>query len=333
MAVRLSPGDERAWSYLGYAYAKKGEVVEAAAAFRRAKQDALAAELEHAATVRRPATPSFHFGHVAQLQQRGADTGVREAGRPAHRRRHGRGRARGATAKGAGAASGRRADHRGGAADQDGGEGDDFSSGRRFARRGRDVGHPRTDRAGAPAAAAVCCASRHRPDGSGREGRRAGRSDGEARRGHARFVAGLRAVPSRPIARADLAGGPAASHGGGRDSRPSRRRAGRSGRAAMAARFSTGTGAPGDRAPRRDRGLLPAHRGRATSGSRGIAGVGCRWRSPKTCSTCARTGCWPSTARSRGRRAPFPAWTSSCCSSAVEGSWRWKWKRRRSPSR
>jgi uncharacterized protein (AIM24 family) len=82
MAVRLSPGDERAWSYLGYAYAKKGEVVEAAAAFRRAKQDALAAELEHAATVRRPATPSFHFGHVAQLQQRGADTGVREAAAP-----------------------------------------------------------------------------------------------------------------------------------------------------------------------------------------------------------------------------------------------------------
>ena len=82
MAVRLSPGDERAWSYLGYAYAKKGEVVEAAAAFRRAKQDALAAELEHAATVRRPATPSVHFGHVAQLQQRGAATGVRDAAAP-----------------------------------------------------------------------------------------------------------------------------------------------------------------------------------------------------------------------------------------------------------
>ena len=54
MAVRLTPDDERAWSYLGYAYAKKGEVVEAAAAFRRAGQDALALELEHAATVRRP---------------------------------------------------------------------------------------------------------------------------------------------------------------------------------------------------------------------------------------------------------------------------------------
>src|SRR6476659_5717261 len=59
MAVRLTPDDERAWSYLGYAYAKKGEVVEAAAAFRRAGQDALALELEHAATVRRPPTPSM----------------------------------------------------------------------------------------------------------------------------------------------------------------------------------------------------------------------------------------------------------------------------------
>jgi len=65
MAVRLLPGDERAWSYLGYAYAKKGEVVEAAAAFRRAGQDALALELEHAATVRRPPTPSLRYQVVA----------------------------------------------------------------------------------------------------------------------------------------------------------------------------------------------------------------------------------------------------------------------------
>jgi Flp pilus assembly protein TadD/uncharacterized protein (AIM24 family) len=54
MAARLSPGDLQAWSYLGYAYAKKGEAVAAAAAFRRAGQDALAGELEHAATARRP---------------------------------------------------------------------------------------------------------------------------------------------------------------------------------------------------------------------------------------------------------------------------------------
>jgi uncharacterized protein (AIM24 family) len=64
MAVRLAPADERAWSYLGYAYAKKGDVVEAAAAFRRAGQDALALELEHAATVRRPPTPSLRYSVV-----------------------------------------------------------------------------------------------------------------------------------------------------------------------------------------------------------------------------------------------------------------------------
>ena len=58
MAVRIAPGDERAWSYLGYVYAKKGEVVQAAAAFRRAGQDALANELDQAAKVQRPPTPS-----------------------------------------------------------------------------------------------------------------------------------------------------------------------------------------------------------------------------------------------------------------------------------
>ena len=58
MAVRIAPGDTRAWSYLGYAYAKKGEVVAAAAAFRRAGQDALANELDQAAKVQRPPTPS-----------------------------------------------------------------------------------------------------------------------------------------------------------------------------------------------------------------------------------------------------------------------------------
>jgi uncharacterized protein (AIM24 family) len=57
MAVRIAPGDMRAWSYLGYAYAKKGEVVQAAAAFRRAGQDALANELDQAAKVQRPPTP------------------------------------------------------------------------------------------------------------------------------------------------------------------------------------------------------------------------------------------------------------------------------------
>ena len=57
MAVRIAPSDGRAWSYLGYAYAKKGEVVQAAAAFRRAGQDALANELDQAAKVQRPPTP------------------------------------------------------------------------------------------------------------------------------------------------------------------------------------------------------------------------------------------------------------------------------------
>jgi tetratricopeptide (TPR) repeat protein len=54
MAVRIAPGDERAWSYLGYTYAKKGKSVEAAAAFRRAGQHALAAELEQSAQGHRP---------------------------------------------------------------------------------------------------------------------------------------------------------------------------------------------------------------------------------------------------------------------------------------
>jgi len=83
MAVRLTPGDERAWSYLGYAYAKKGEVVEAAAAFRRAGQDALALELEHAATVRRPPTPSLRFSVVPSADgAHGGDTDVRAKAPP-----------------------------------------------------------------------------------------------------------------------------------------------------------------------------------------------------------------------------------------------------------
>jgi Flp pilus assembly protein TadD/uncharacterized protein (AIM24 family) len=87
MAVRLTPGDERAWSYLGYAYAKKGEVVEAAAAFRRAGQDALALELEHAATVRRPATPSLRYSAVAQVSgDRGGAADARVKAPPAAKR-------------------------------------------------------------------------------------------------------------------------------------------------------------------------------------------------------------------------------------------------------
>jgi tetratricopeptide repeat protein/biogenesis AIM24-like protein len=57
MAVRITPDDTRAWSYLGYAYAKNGDVVAAAAAFRQAGQDDLAVELEQTMTEPRPGTP------------------------------------------------------------------------------------------------------------------------------------------------------------------------------------------------------------------------------------------------------------------------------------
>lgn len=48
--VRIQPDDRRAWSYLGYAYAKSGSPLQAATAFRRAGQHELAAEMERAAT-------------------------------------------------------------------------------------------------------------------------------------------------------------------------------------------------------------------------------------------------------------------------------------------
>ena len=330
MAVRLSPGDERAWSYLGYAYAKKGEVVEAAAAFRRAKQDALAAELEHAATVRRPATPSFHFGHVAQLQQRGADTGVRDAGRPSRRWRHGRGRAGDATGGERGQRASRRADHRDGAADQNGGEGDAVSSRRRFARVAEMSGI-RAPIALAPplpppSAALPAIAAR-----SGRECGDAGRSDGEARRGHARFVAGLRAVPSRPIAGADLAGG-RSSHVA--DEIHVRRDAVLAGAGALQWQ-------PAFRRAQGRRGTEPLG---ASGAFFRLTGAGDIW-------IAGNRGRWLPLALTEdvlyvredrvlafdgqvlGRQAPFQAWTSSCCSSVGEESWRWKWKRRRSPSR
>jgi len=48
-ATRLAPADPRAASYLGYAYAKRGDTVAAAAAFRRAGQEELARRLEEGA--------------------------------------------------------------------------------------------------------------------------------------------------------------------------------------------------------------------------------------------------------------------------------------------
>jgi uncharacterized protein (AIM24 family) len=47
--VRLQPDDRRAWSYLGYAYARNASPAQAATAFRRAGQHELAAEMERAA--------------------------------------------------------------------------------------------------------------------------------------------------------------------------------------------------------------------------------------------------------------------------------------------
>jgi hypothetical protein len=49
MAARLAPDDKGAWSYLGFAYTRRGDTVAAAAAFRRGGQDAVADELEAAA--------------------------------------------------------------------------------------------------------------------------------------------------------------------------------------------------------------------------------------------------------------------------------------------
>jgi hypothetical protein len=48
LAARLAPDDKRSWSYLGFAYTRRGDAVSAAAAFRRGGQDAVADELEAA---------------------------------------------------------------------------------------------------------------------------------------------------------------------------------------------------------------------------------------------------------------------------------------------
>jgi uncharacterized protein (AIM24 family) len=49
LSTRLAPDEPRAWSYLGFVYARRGEPARAAAAFRRAGQDARAAEVEQRA--------------------------------------------------------------------------------------------------------------------------------------------------------------------------------------------------------------------------------------------------------------------------------------------
>jgi uncharacterized protein (AIM24 family) len=61
-AVRLQPEDRRAWSYLGYAYARNAVPAQAATAFRRAGQHELAAEMERAAA------PSSHAPEAAVVE-------------------------------------------------------------------------------------------------------------------------------------------------------------------------------------------------------------------------------------------------------------------------
>lgn len=54
LSARLAPDDLRPWNYLGFAYARRGERARAAAAFRRAGSDAMAAEMESDAVEQRP---------------------------------------------------------------------------------------------------------------------------------------------------------------------------------------------------------------------------------------------------------------------------------------
>lgn len=69
--VRLQPDDRRAWSYLGYAYAKSGSPMQAATAFRRAGQHELAAEMERATTPSHDQEPAV----VEGLGSRGGEGG------------------------------------------------------------------------------------------------------------------------------------------------------------------------------------------------------------------------------------------------------------------
>ena len=52
-AARLAPEDLRSWSYLGFVHARRGERSRAAAAFRRAGQEALAVETENQESLER----------------------------------------------------------------------------------------------------------------------------------------------------------------------------------------------------------------------------------------------------------------------------------------
>ena len=267
MAVRLAPADERAWSYLGYAYAKKGEVVEAAAAFRRAKQDALATELEHAATVRRPPTPSFHFGHVAAAAAARATPACatpRPLGRAAAPTpaawppTGGERRSLPAVAPTTGA-GGRARRQRGRP-----------SFGAALARRRRVSASGR--RSPGPAAAAAVCGSPLAPAG---RGTRSGLgTPGKPVEAVAGVAAGVRAVAARAVAGAVAAGRSAAAHDRRRGPRP------------RATRCSRGPGAlewqPAFRRAQGRRGTEPSATGgpffRLTgAGDIWIAGTAERW--------------------------------------------------------
>ncbi|MGC9985409.1 MAG: tetratricopeptide repeat protein [Polyangia bacterium] len=73
--VRLRPDDRRAWSYLGYACARTGARGQAAAAFRRAGQHELAAEMERVASTSSSASEEEGVGAVEPARARPADMG------------------------------------------------------------------------------------------------------------------------------------------------------------------------------------------------------------------------------------------------------------------
>ena len=62
LAARLGPDDKGSWSYLGFAYTRRGDTAAAAAAFRRAGQDAVADELEAAAATSVLGLPPVEVG-------------------------------------------------------------------------------------------------------------------------------------------------------------------------------------------------------------------------------------------------------------------------------
>ena len=73
--VRLRPDDRRAWSYLGYACARTGAHGQAAAAFRRAGQHELAAEMERVASTSSSAVEEEGTAAVEPSRPRTADRG------------------------------------------------------------------------------------------------------------------------------------------------------------------------------------------------------------------------------------------------------------------